>query len=212
MCGGRSRSLRGAATAPRPDSSPASRAGGTLTVLWVGDAAQIDCGGSCCLMDWMLCASAQRALYGYRRESGNDMVPDLAVSSPQVSTDRRKVTVRSGPVCASRRRSTRVTSRDVKYAIERGFFKTLVNGYAGGYSVRSPAAGRGGAPSAEIPGLETPDDRAACSVSPGQTAGCTPRAPSRFRSPRRCRVSTLASSTPATRRHTARTRWPRGHT
>ena len=52
-----------------------------------------------------------------------------------------------------------VTSKDVKYAIERGFFNTVNNGYAGGVLRRHRRReGWRVKPGTEIAGIETPDD------------------------------------------------------
>ena len=52
-----------------------------------------------------------------------------------------------------------MTAKDVKYAIERGFFNTVNNGYAGAYFGALRGAEVGAKPGTEIPGIETPDDR-----------------------------------------------------
>jgi peptide/nickel transport system substrate-binding protein len=86
-------------------------------------------------------------------------VPDLAESDPQISANGCTVTVkiRSGvkfgpPV------NRVVTSKDVKYGVERGFFNTVNNGYAGAYFGDLKGAKVGAKPGATIPGIETPDD------------------------------------------------------
>src|SRR5205823_3089229 len=98
------------------------------------DAELIDCGESYYQMDWMLCWSTQRPLYNYGPKDGPKMVPDLAVAAPDVSADGKTVTVkiRSG-VKFSPPVDREVTSADVKYAIERGFFNTVNNGYVPAY-------------------------------------------------------------------------------
>ena len=52
-----------------------------------------------------------------------------------------------------------VTSKDVKYAIERGFFNTVNNGYAGAYFGDIEGAKVGVEPGTKISGIETPDDQ-----------------------------------------------------
>ena len=49
-----------------------------------------------------------------------------------------------------------MTARDVKYGIERGFFRTVTNGYAGVYFGDLVGARRLARPGATIPGIETP--------------------------------------------------------
>jgi peptide/nickel transport system substrate-binding protein len=135
------------------------KTGGKLTVLWANDAELIDCGESYYQMDWMLCWSTQRPLYNYKPEDGTKMVPDLAETDPQVSSDGKTVTVkiRSG-VKFSPPVKREVTARDVKYAIERGFFSTVNNGYAGAYFNGLDGAKVGADPGTTIKGVEAVDD------------------------------------------------------
>jgi peptide/nickel transport system substrate-binding protein len=51
-----------------------------------------------------------------------------------------------------------ITSKDVKYGIERGFFNTVNNGYAGAYFGDIEGAKPGAAPGTTISGITTPDD------------------------------------------------------
>ena len=50
-----------------------------------------------------------------------------------------------------------VTSADVKYAIERGFFNSVNSGYAGTYFGSLRGAKVGAEPGTTIPGITTPD-------------------------------------------------------
>ena len=138
-----------------PDRAP--KRGGTLTVLWTNDVALIDCGATYYQMDWFLCWSTQRPLYNYKPGSVN-MVPDLATGEPEVSADAKTVTVKlrtgvkfSPPV------NREVTSADVKYAIERGFFRTVNTGYASIYFGDVEGAEPGVKPGTKIAGIEAPD-------------------------------------------------------
>ena len=129
------RRLRGRrrATAPPATAAAAAQAGGKLTMVWIGDPAQIDCGRSDEPMVWMICCAPERPLYNYRPGSAG-MVPDLAEGAPAISDGGRTVTVRIRPgVRFSPPVSREVTSRDVKYAVERAFFKTVGNGYVSAY-------------------------------------------------------------------------------
>jgi peptide/nickel transport system substrate-binding protein len=108
----------------------------------------------------MVATATQRALLGSPPTAGSGIVPDLASEPPQVSPDGRTVTVHimrgvrfSPPV------NREVTSRDVKYAIERGFFRTVANPYAGSYFRDLTGARAGAPPGTTIAGLETPDDQ-----------------------------------------------------
>src|SRR5689334_10720762 len=97
-----------------------------LTVLSGRDVDYIDCGQAYARASFQICAATQRALYGHRPEDPARMVPDLARSAPQVSDGGRTVTVELKPgIRFSPPVNRVVTSRDVKYAIERGFFSTV---------------------------------------------------------------------------------------
>jgi peptide/nickel transport system substrate-binding protein len=136
------------------------KTGGKLTVLWTDDVDNIDCGISYYQMGYMVCYATQRPLYSWKPEDGQHAVPDLAESDPQISDDGKTVTVKirkgvkfSPPV------NREVTSKDVKYAIERGFFNTVQNGYAGAYFGDVSGAKQGVKPGTRISGIETPDDQ-----------------------------------------------------
>ena len=134
--------------------------GGKLTVLWTDDVDFIDPGRSYYVMGYFVSSATQKALYSYKPDDGEKMVPDLADGEPQVSEDGRTVTVKiqkgvkfSPPV------DREVTSKDVKYAIERGFFRSVNNGYAGAYFGDIQGAEVGAKPGTTIRGIETPDDQ-----------------------------------------------------
>jgi peptide/nickel transport system substrate-binding protein len=136
------------------------KTGGKLTVLWTDDVDNIDCGISYYQMGYMVCYATQRPLYSWKPEDGKTPVPDLASADPQISSDGKTVTVKirkgvkfSPPV------NREVTSKDVKYAIERGFFNTVQNGYAGAYFGDVIGAKPGVEPGTTISGIETPNDQ-----------------------------------------------------
>jgi peptide/nickel transport system substrate-binding protein len=136
------------------------RQGGRLTMLWTDDVDNIDPGITYYQMGYMVDYATQRPLYSWKPEDGQTPVPDLAESDPEISADGKTVTVKiragvkfSPPV------NREVTSKDVKYAIERGFFDTVANGYAGAYFGDLIGATPGAKPGTEIEGIRTPDDR-----------------------------------------------------
>jgi len=133
--------------------------GGTLRVLYQGDVDFIDPGKTYYNGGYILTEATQRALVSFKPQAPEQAVPDLAASLPRVSPDGRTVTVkiRSG-IRFSPPVDRVVTSRDVKYAIERGFFKTVVNGYAQTYFAALVGAKPATDPGTTIPGIETPDD------------------------------------------------------
>ena len=137
-----------------------TRRGGTLTVLTSGDVDTVDAGATYDLFGASVANATQRPLMTYRPEDDRTPVPDLATSPPEVAPDAMSVTVRLRPgVRFSPPVNREVTSRDVKYAIERGFFRTVATPYAGTYFGDLVGARAGAEPGTVIPGLETPDER-----------------------------------------------------
>jgi peptide/nickel transport system substrate-binding protein len=141
-------------------STPATPAqkGGTLRVLYQGDVDAIDPGRTYYTAGYIITNATQRGLTSYRPGAPNRAAPDLAAAPPVVSPDGRTVTVRirrgvrfSPPV------NREVTSSDVKYAIERGFFKTVANPYVGSYFAGLAGAKQGVAPGTPIRGIEAPN-------------------------------------------------------
>src|SRR5918996_1298764 len=155
-CGGGGSSEKDAGSAAPTE----GKQGGKLTMLWTDDVDNIDPGITYYQMGYMVSYATQRPLYSWKPDNGETPVPDLAESDPETSRDGRTVTVKirdgvrfSPPV------SREVTSEDVKYAIERGFFNTVNNGYAGAYFGDVVGAKPGVKPGTEIKGIRTPDDR-----------------------------------------------------
>jgi peptide/nickel transport system substrate-binding protein len=149
--------------------------GGKLTELWTDDTDNIDPGITYYQMGFQIAKATVRSLYGYKPDDAIHAVPDLAESDPQISGNGCTVTVkiRSGvkfgpPV------SRVITSKDVKYGVERGFFNTVNNGYAGAYFGDLKGAKPGAAPGTTIPGIETPDDNTVIFKLKPKTGGkCT---------------------------------------
>ena len=136
--------------------------GGKLTVLSSGDVDFIDPGQTYATQGFLISAATQRAPLMFRPEDPIHMVPDLAEAMPEVSADGRTVTVKLRPgVKFSPPVNREVTSKDLKYAVERGFFDTVNNGYAGAYFGDIVGAKTGVEPGTKIPGITTPDDRTA---------------------------------------------------
>lgn len=144
------------ATAQAPPAQP----GGTLTAYSHGDPDTLDPGSTYSSGGFWIASATQRPLLSYAPGDPLNPVPDLAAAAPVVSGDRRTVTVtlRAG-VRFSPPVGREVTSADVKYAIERGFFRTVATPYAPAYFGVIRGARPGVAPGTEIRGIETPDDR-----------------------------------------------------
>jgi len=163
-CGGSGNSSSGTSSGKSPGNTNATtppksaKQGGTLTVLWSADVDHIDCGQSYYQMGLFICFSTQRPLYSYKPDDGATLVPDLADGPPQVSADGKTVTVhiRNG-VKFSPPVNREVTSADVKYAIERGFFSSVASGFTSSYFGDLVGAKVGAKPGTKVPGIETPD-------------------------------------------------------
>ena len=159
-CGGGNDSAPGGEKSQGVGAPVEGKTGGKLTVLWTDDVDNIDCGISYYQMGYMVCYATQRPLYSWKPEDGQTPVPDLASADPQVSADGKTVTVKIRPgVKFSPPVDREVTSKDVKYAIERGFYNTVQNGYAGAYFGDIVGAKIGAKPGTTIPGIETPDEQ-----------------------------------------------------
>ena len=137
-----------------------AKKGGKLISLWTDDVDNIDPGITYYQMGFQVNAATQKALYGYKPEDAVNAVPDLAESDPQISEDGKTVTVKiKSGVKFSPPVNREVTSKDVKYAVERGFFNSVNNGYAGAYFGDLEGAKVGAKPGAKITGIKTPDDQ-----------------------------------------------------
>jgi peptide/nickel transport system substrate-binding protein len=144
-------------TAATADDGAGGHRGGTLTLLTSQDIQSLDPGITYGSLDLNLLAATVRPLYSYAPTEPSRLVPDLAAGPPQVSADGKTLTVRIrsgvkfGPPV-----NREVTSRDVKYAIERGFNPHVANPYASTYYGDVVGADR--ASGGPIAGLQTPDD------------------------------------------------------
>jgi peptide/nickel transport system substrate-binding protein len=146
--------------------------GGKLTALWAGDTDNIDPGITYYQMGTQIIRATQATLYAPKIDDAAVNEPQLAESDPQVAEDGCTVTVKikegwkfSPPVDRA------VTTKDIKYAIERGFFSSVNNGYAGPYFGGLDGAKVGAKPGTKIPGIETPDDTTIVfNLKPGEGA------------------------------------------
>jgi peptide/nickel transport system substrate-binding protein len=136
-------------------------AGSRLTIRqerpWSGDVDSIDPGITYYSGGYMVAGVTQRTPIAYR-PGKTAAVADLATTLPQVSADGKTVTLelRSG-VRYSPPVEREVVAADVKYAIERGFFRTVNNPYAPAYFGDIEGVEVGAAPGTRIAGIETPD-------------------------------------------------------
>ncbi len=138
------------------DKAPAKH-GGTLKVLWSGDVDSIDPGITYYSGGYLVTNATQRTPIAY--EPGRaDARADLATELPKVSPDGTTVTVHlRSDVHFSPPVNRAVTAADLKYAIERGFFSSVNNPYAGAYFGDVLGAKPGAKPGTRIAGITTPD-------------------------------------------------------
>jgi peptide/nickel transport system substrate-binding protein len=151
-CGGGSGSDKGTGSGQK------AKQGGSLTLLSSADVDYLDPGHSYYTVGYTILYPTQRTLYGFK-PPGHTPIPDLAESAPQISADAKTVTVkiRSG-VKFSPPVSREVTSKDVKYAMER-FFTESVGGQYGTYFTAIEGVPAKPGRFKRISGIQTPDDR-----------------------------------------------------
>jgi peptide/nickel transport system substrate-binding protein len=132
--------------------------GGTITMLSSGDVDYMDPGKTYYTYAIGIITAIHRGLYTYQ-PGEEEPTPDIAESDPDVSEDGKTVTIklRKG-VKFSKPVNREVTSKDIKYAIERAFTANVANGYAPAYFGDLVGAPKPGGDYKEIPGIETPDD------------------------------------------------------
>jgi peptide/nickel transport system substrate-binding protein len=159
-CGGDDKTSGGGEQNTNTGTPAEGKKGGKLTSLWTDDVDNIDSGITYYQMGFQVAKATQKALYGYKPEDATTAIPDLAEAAPEISEDGKTVTVKiKAGVKFSPPVNREVTSKDVKYAIERGFFNTVNNGYAGAYFGDIEGAKVGAKPGAKISGIQTPDDQ-----------------------------------------------------
>jgi peptide/nickel transport system substrate-binding protein len=151
----------GARDAPRNgDGAPAKATpGGKLTVLSAYDVDFVDPGRTYYAYGFMVSSAVSRTLYAYAPGQGDTPVPDLAEEPPEISDDRKTVTVKlrrgvrfSPPV------NREVEAKDVKYAFERAFSENVPNGYAPFYFGDVMGAPERPGALRNVPGIEVPDE------------------------------------------------------
>jgi peptide/nickel transport system substrate-binding protein len=160
-CGGGGNDNSGGETTANQSSPPqGAKSGGDLTVAYAGDTDNIDPGISYYQYGMNVAYATQRPLYSYKPDNAKDLEPDLAEGPPEISADGKTVTVKIRPgVKFSPPVNRVVTTKDVKYGIERGFTKTVNGAYVGAYmgdlvGLKDFQSGKAG----DISGIETPDD------------------------------------------------------
>jgi peptide/nickel transport system substrate-binding protein len=138
-----------------------AKKGGDLTVMYAGDVDNIDPGITYYQYGFNVAYATQRPLYSFKPDDAIHPEPDLADGDPQITDGGKTLTIKirtgvkfSPPV------NREVKSADVKYALERGFLKTVNGPYVGAYmsdiaGVKAYQDGK----AKEITGITTPDDQ-----------------------------------------------------
>jgi peptide/nickel transport system substrate-binding protein len=138
-----------------------AKQGGTLTVLSSGDVDYIDPGQDYYQFGYMVQYAVNRTLYSFAADD-TEARPDMATAQPEVSSDGKTITVhiRKGVKYAPPV-NREVTSKDIKYAIERGFSGHVPSAYAQLYFGVIQGAPKHPDPKGvpNISGIQTPDDQ-----------------------------------------------------
>ena len=138
-----------------------AKQGGTLTVLSSGDVDYIDPGQDYYQFGYMVQYAVNRTLYSFAA-ADTEARPDMATGQPEVSSDGKTITVhiRKGVKFAPPV-NREVTSKDIKYAIERGFSGHVPSAYAQLYFGVIQGAPKKPDPNGvpNISGIQTPDDQ-----------------------------------------------------
>jgi peptide/nickel transport system substrate-binding protein len=145
------------------DDLSSSARGGVVTLLDVGEGVDsLDPGYWYYTEDYIeLWQPTQRSLYGWKPRETRPS-PDIAAELPRITDGGKTLTIplRRGVRYSAPLAKRTVSSRDIKYAMERCLRPQVANGYAHVYYSTIVGAARfaaGGA--ADVAGIETPDDR-----------------------------------------------------
>jgi peptide/nickel transport system substrate-binding protein len=162
-CGGSDNSSSSSKTSGGDNSQAATAKatkGGKLTMLAASDVDFVDPGHTYYTFGEMVTLATNRPLYSFKPEDANKPVPDLADGEAQISSDKKTVTIKikkgikyAPPV------NREVTSKDVKYAIERFFSANVGGQYPGYFQVIEGAPTKPTTGVKPISGITTPDDQ-----------------------------------------------------
>ncbi len=164
-CGGGSDSgskSSGGSTAPGGVNADEGKQGGSVTYLAAGDVDYLDPGQTYYTFGYAVQMATNRTLYSFKPGESDKPEADLADGEPEISSDKKTITVKMKPgVKFAPPVNRAVTSKDVKYAIERAFTTNVASGYATSYFPEIE-----GAPAEPVDygklkpfsGLQTPDD------------------------------------------------------
>src|SRR3954469_7362271 len=161
-CGSDDNNSSSSSSASKPASG--AKQGGNLKVLYAADVDFIDPGVTYYQYGFNVAFATQRPLFSYKPDDASKSVPDLADGPAQVSSDGKTITIKirkgvkfSPPV------DREVTSKDVKYALERGYNPNVAGEYLAYFAdIKGAADATKNAKAGEAPdiaGIETPDDQ-----------------------------------------------------
>jgi len=158
---GGSSSSKGGGT--KTGANTGGKQGGSVTFLAAADVDYLDPGQTYYTFGYMVHYAVNRTLYSFTPEDSNKPVADIADGDPTISDDSKTITVKikkgikfAPPV------SREVTTKDIKYAIERAFTSNVPSGYATSYFAEiegAPAAPVKYQKLKDFSGLQTPDDQ-----------------------------------------------------
>jgi len=160
-CGGDDNSSSSEKPATGSGAPKEAKKGGDLSVLYAADVDNIDPGITYYQYGFVVAYATQRPLYSYKPDDATNPEPDLASGPPQITNGGKTLTIKirtgvkfSPPV------NREVTSKDVKYAIERAFTPQVAGPYVGAYMSDIEGVKEFQAKKAkEITGIQTPDDQ-----------------------------------------------------
>jgi len=134
--------------------------GGDLTFLAAADVDYLDPGQSYYTFGYQVLYATNRPLYMFA-PGDKEPQPDVADGDPQISDDKKEITVKIKPgIKYAPPVDREVTTADIKYAFERAFSANVPSGYASSYFADiegAPAAPTKGVK--PISGITTPDDQ-----------------------------------------------------
>ncbi len=137
--------------------------GGDVTFLSSADVDFMDPGQSYYTFGYMVQYAVNRPLYNFTPDAPDKAVPDMADGEPEVSQDKKTLTIKiKSGVKYAPPVDREVTSKDIKYAIERAFTTSVPSGYATSYFAEIEGVPENApikiADLKPFSGLQTPDD------------------------------------------------------